>query len=67
MSEYKNPEHFNISGDNIVTLTVRFDQSTEGDDKVAMRNAAYYLNMLANSNEHTAWGRDISVTRKSKD
>ena len=67
MSVYRNPEHFNIGGDDIVEVTVRFDVSRKAGDPVVMRNAADYLNFVANNEVHKSWGRDITIKRTSKE
>lgn len=67
MSEYKNPEHFNIGGDDIVEVTVRFDVSRKANDPVVMRNAADYLEFVANNGVHKSWGRSITIKRIPKE
>jgi len=61
MSLYKNEEHFNVGGDKTVTVTVTFDVGEKADDKVIMRDAAWYLKYFADTGVHNSWARSIEV------
>ena len=65
MSEFKNPEHFNVSGDKTVTVTVTFDVGSNVNWKTALANAAEYLSFYKSNDRHKSWGRSISIEEKT--
>lgn len=65
MSEFKNPQHFNIGGDKTVTVTLVFDVGEKAGRDTILRCAADYALFLANENAHKSWGRTISIEEKT--
>ena len=61
MTIYKNPEHFNVSGDKTVKVTLIFDVDANADDKTIIRDAAWYAKFFADHTSHSSWGRSIEV------
>ena len=63
MTEYINPDKARrIAGDKKVTVTVTF--YSNGDDTIALRNAAEVLKWRADNNSMKSWADKITIHRE---
>lgn len=66
MAKQVNPEHFKITGDRRVRVTLEFAVDERVNDKVIMANAADYLTHLKSTGTHKAWGYFVQVEKVGK-
>lgn len=54
-----NHEHYKVTGDNTVTVTVEFDMNPKCSERDILINAADYLKFYADNKVHKSWGRRL--------
>lgn len=63
MAKYQNSDHFKITGDRRVRVTIEFAVNDKAGENVIMANAADYLSHLKNTGTHKSWGYFVEVKK----